>query len=82
MDGFDVDAASIDAARRHAEAEGVDDRVRVNHAEVASAEAGAYDLVCAFECVHDMPSPVSVLAAMRRAVAPGGTVLIMDEKVA
>ncbi|WUI60420.1 class I SAM-dependent methyltransferase [Actinomycetospora sp. NBC_00405] len=54
----------------------------VHHAEVASAEAGVYDLVCAFECVHDMPDPVSVLAAMRRAVAPGGTVLIMDEKVA
>ena len=82
VDGFDVDAASVDAARRHAEAEGVADRVRVHHAEVASAEAGVYDLVCAFECVHDMPDPVSVLAAMRRAVAPGGTVLIMDEKVA
>ncbi len=82
VDGFDVDAASVDAARRHAEAEGVDDRVRVHHAEVASAEAGVYDLVCAFECVHDMPDPVAVLAAMRRAVAPGGTVLIMDEKVA
>ena len=29
-----------------------------------------------------MPDPVAVLAGMRRAVAPGGTVLIMDEKVA
>ena len=36
-------------------------------AALKSAEAGAYDLVCAFECVHDMPDPVAVLAAMRRA---------------
>jgi len=82
VDGFDVDAASVDAARRHAEAEGVADRVRVHHADVASAEPGAYDLVCAFECVHDMPDPVAVLAAMRRAASPDGTILIMDEKVA
>ena len=80
--GFDVDAASVDAARRHVADEGVADRVDVRHAGVASAAAGAYDLVCAFECVHDMPDPVGVLAGMRRAVAPGGTVLIMDEKVA
>ncbi|GLZ46007.1 hypothetical protein Acsp06_21920 [Actinomycetospora sp. NBRC 106375] len=82
VDGFDVDAASVDAARRHAAAEGVGDRVAVQHAGIEAAEAGAYDLVCAFECVHDMPDPVAVLAGMRRAVAPGGTVLIMDEKVA
>lgn len=82
VDGFDVDAASVEAARRHAADEGVAERVQVHHADVATAEAGAYDLVCAFECVHDMPDPVAVLAAMRRAVASGGTVLIMDEKVA
>jgi SAM-dependent methyltransferase len=82
VDGFDVDAASVDAARRHAETEDVADRVRVHHADVAAAEAGAYDLVCAFECVHDMPDPVAVLGAMRRAAAPDGTVLVMDEKVA
>lgn len=82
VDGFDVDAASVDAARRHAVADGVADRVTVHHTGIETAEAGAYDLVCAFECVHDMPDPVAVLASMRRAVAPGGTVLLMDEKVA
>lgn len=86
VDGFDVDAASVAAARRHAEEHGVADRVRVHHTDMARAVEtggdGTYDLVCAFECVHDMPDPVAVLAAMRRAVAPGGTVLIMDEKVA
>jgi hypothetical protein len=38
--------------------------------------------VVAVECVHDMPAPVDVLAAMRRMVRAGGTVLVLDEAVA
>jgi hypothetical protein len=38
--------------------------------------------VTAIECVHDMAQPVPVLAAMRRMVRPGGTVLVLDEAVA
>ena len=36
----------------------------------------------AFECVHDMPRPVEVLAATRAALAPGGFLVVMDEAVA
>ena len=35
----------------------------------------------AFECIHDLPQPVGVLRAARRMVRPGGTVLVMDERV-
>ena len=42
---------------------------------------GQSDLVCAFECIHDMPDPVSVLRTMRKLVKPGGTVLVIDENV-
>jgi 2-polyprenyl-3-methyl-5-hydroxy-6-metoxy-1,4-benzoquinol methylase len=45
------------------------------------AEA-TYDVVFAFECLHDMPRPVEVLAAARRALRPGGAVVVMDEAVA
>jgi hypothetical protein len=40
-----------------------------------------YDLVRAFECIHDMPYPVRVLAAMRSMAGEGGTVIVMDENV-
>lgn len=43
---------------------------------------GDYDLVAAFECIHDMPDPVSTLATMRRISADDGIVVVMDEKVA
>jgi 2-polyprenyl-3-methyl-5-hydroxy-6-metoxy-1,4-benzoquinol methylase len=45
------------------------------------ALAGQYDLALAIECIHDMPRPVEVLGAMRQLVGPGGTVLIVDERV-
>jgi hypothetical protein len=32
--------------------------------------------------VHDLPDPVAVLAAMRAMARPGGTVLVVDERVA
>ncbi|WP_324275246.1 class I SAM-dependent methyltransferase [Blastococcus brunescens] len=83
VDGFDVDAPSVEAARRNAAAAGVGDRVRFGVADVGTvADAQSFDLVAAFECVHDLPDPVAVLAAMRRMVRPGGTVLVVDERVA
>ncbi len=43
--------------------------------------AGQFDLVTAFECVHDMADPVAALRAMRRLAGEQGTVLIVDERV-
>ena len=83
VEGFDVDAPSIAAARLHARAAGVEERVFFHVADGASlAEHGEFDAAFAFECLHDMPQPVEVLSAMRRAVRPGGPVVIMDEAVA
>ncbi|NCT89874.1 methyltransferase domain-containing protein [Cellulomonas sp. APG4] len=82
VDGFDIDGPSVDAARRHATASGVADRVRFATVDAASrGEDGArYDVVMAYECVHDMGDPVAVLRAMRGMVAPDGYVLVVDER--
>ena len=83
VDGFDLDLPSIEQARRNAADAGLADRVRFEAADVATLDlADGYDLVCAFECVHDLADPVAVLAEMRRLVRPDGTVLVVDEKVA
>ncbi|MEU2347786.1 class I SAM-dependent methyltransferase [Modestobacter sp. NPDC049651] len=83
VDGFDVDGPSVDRARRHAREAGVAERTTFVAADVRELDrAGAYDLVTAFECVHDLADPVGALAAMRRMVRPGGTVLVLDEAVA
>jgi SAM-dependent methyltransferase len=80
VEGFDIDAPSLDLARGHAAEAGVADRVSFAVADAARLP-GDYDVVFAFECVHDMPRPVDVLAAVRRALAPGGVMVVMDEAV-
>lgn len=82
VDGFDIDADSVDAARQHAHEAGVADRVTFHLVDAgALTEHGGYDLVTAFECIHDLPDPVAVLRTMRDLVKPGGIVMVMDERV-
>nr|WP_236565590.1 MULTISPECIES: class I SAM-dependent methyltransferase [Nocardia] len=83
VDGYDIDEPSVDMANRNAAAAGLSDRVRFHRADAATALGEqAYDAIFAFECLHDLPHPVPVLAAMRRALRPGGAVVVMDEAVA
>ncbi|MBA2445838.1 MAG: methyltransferase domain-containing protein [Nocardioidaceae bacterium] len=82
IDGFDIDAASIELARSNAWQSGMSDRIRFHAGDAVQMPESAYDAVFAFECVHDMPRPVEVLAAARRALVATGTVIVMDEAVA
>ena len=82
IDGFDLDEASVAAARENVRVAGVEDRVAMHARDAGDpALAGQYDFALAVECIHDMADPVAVLSAMRRLVGPGGTVLIVDERV-
>ena len=81
--GFDLDAASIKEANRNAGASGVADRVKFEIRDAADPKlGGSFDVVTAFETIHDMSNPVGALRAIRGLVRQGGFVLIADEKVA
>jgi 2-polyprenyl-3-methyl-5-hydroxy-6-metoxy-1,4-benzoquinol methylase len=83
VDGIDIDEDSIARAKAHAAGAGVDGRVSFLFADAAAAQgAGRYDLVTIFEALHDMARPVDVLSSARRLLAPGGAVLVGDERVA
>ena len=83
VEGFDIDGPSVALAQANAAAEGLADRVNFSMRDAADpALEGTFDLVVAFECVHDMARPVEALRAMRMLVAEGGTVIIVDERVA
>jgi hypothetical protein len=82
VDGFDLDEPSIASATKHAAEHGVADRVRFRAADAGDAAVdGGYDLVTAFECIHDMPDPVSALRTMKRLAGDDGQVVVMDERV-
>jgi SAM-dependent methyltransferase len=82
VEGFDIDAPSVAMATANAAAEGVSDRVRFTAGDAAGMPRGRFAAAFAFECVHDMPQPVEVLAAARASLAPGGFLVVMDEAVA
>jgi len=83
VDGIDLDAPSIDLARRHLAGSGVEDRVTFEVRDAADVQLrGRYDLVTIFEALHDMSYPVDVLRAARGLLADGGCVIVGDERVA
>jgi 2-polyprenyl-3-methyl-5-hydroxy-6-metoxy-1,4-benzoquinol methylase len=82
VDGFDLDEPSIRLARHHAAAAGLGDRIAFHVRDAADPGlAGRYDLVTAFETIHDMARPVEALRAMRQLVTDDGAVIVADERV-
>jgi SAM-dependent methyltransferase len=75
--GFDAHSGSVEAARKRAAEAGLADRVGF---EVGTAKtfAGTYDLVCFFDCLHDMGDPVGACVHVREHLAPGGTVMLIE----
>jgi SAM-dependent methyltransferase len=81
VEGWDVDRPSIDLARGNVAGTSLEDRVTFHATGAAQLDEASYDAIFAFECIHDMAAPVETLRDMRRALAPGGVVVIMDEAV-
>jgi len=72
---------SVADAHGNARQSGLDGRLRFEARDAADpARSGSYDLVTAFECIHDMADPVESLATMRRLAEPDGGVIVMDER--
>jgi SAM-dependent methyltransferase len=81
--GVDLDQASVAEARTAAAQAGVADRVTFVSGDAAQAAAkGPFELATVFEALHDMGDPVGALRAARALLAPGGSVLVADERVA
>jgi 2-polyprenyl-3-methyl-5-hydroxy-6-metoxy-1,4-benzoquinol methylase len=78
----DANANSIELARRHARDARLDDRVTFTVSDAAHLDGGPYDLVCFFECLHDMPRPVDALRRARERLGESGAVLVGDERAA
>jgi ubiquinone/menaquinone biosynthesis C-methylase UbiE len=80
IDAFDPDEASINQARVNANSEGVEKQISFHLKAAEDIRIDdIYDLVCAFECIHDMAYPVKALSKMKEMIKEGGTVLISDE---
>lgn len=82
VDGFDLDEPSIELAWTNLRETNLNGRVKFHVRDAGDPTlAGQYDLVTAFEALHDMSDPVGALHTMRNLVNGSGTVLIVDERV-
>jgi ubiquinone/menaquinone biosynthesis C-methylase UbiE len=80
--GLDLDADAIAAATGHALEAGLSDRVSYSVANASDhSQSGQFDLVTILEALHDIPRPVDALRSARQLLAPGGSVLVLDELV-
>lgn len=78
FDGFDAHAPSIEAARTAAAERGITDWVSFQQVEATELPAEGYDLICFFDCLHDMGDPVGAARRAREALADDGTVLLVE----
>lgn len=76
--GYDFHQPSVDEARRHAEAHGLSGRVRFEAAKAKDIEETGFDLITAFDCLHDMGDPRGCARRMRRMLKDDGAWMIVE----
>ncbi|SDF53299.1 Methyltransferase domain-containing protein [Limimonas halophila] len=77
FEGYDFHTPSIATARERADAANVDN---VSFEVRAGKEIpnGGYDLVCFFDCLHDMGDPEGALRRAREVLKPDGAVMLVE----
>jgi SAM-dependent methyltransferase len=76
--GVDSHEASVTAAHQAAAQADVAGRTRFEVASAQDLPGDDYDLVCMFDCLHDMGDPVGAARRIRQALAPDGTLLLVE----
>ncbi len=76
--GIDNHEASIADARKAAADAGVAQRARFEVASAKELPGTGFDLVTMFDCLHDMGDPVGAARQVRQALAPDGTLLLVE----
>jgi 2-polyprenyl-3-methyl-5-hydroxy-6-metoxy-1,4-benzoquinol methylase len=76
--GFDSHPKSIELARQRAAEAGVGERVTFEVASATDFPGREYDLVCHFDCLHDMEDPGGAARRVKAVLAPGGTWMIVE----
>jgi SAM-dependent methyltransferase len=76
--GYDFHEPSVEEARRHAEAHGLSGRVSFETATVKEIMGTGFDLVTAFDCLHDMGDPRGCAHQVRRMLKDDGVWMVVE----
>jgi SAM-dependent methyltransferase len=75
--GFDFHEPSIETCRQRAREAGVSGRTFFQVAS-STGYSGQFDLICFFDCLHDMGDPQGAARHAREHLLPGGTILLVE----
>lgn len=76
--GFDGHPDSIAAARANAKEAGVADRATFEFASAKDYAGNGFDIICFFDCLHDMGDPVGAARHAADNLAPDGSVVLVE----
>lgn len=76
--GFDVHRESIAEARTVAAEAGVARTTNFTAARADDYPGTGYDLICFFDCLHDLGNPAAAAAHAAKAIARDGTVMLVE----
>lgn len=76
--GYDYHAASIERARAAAEKAGVSERVSFEIGTAKDFPGKDFDLVCFFDCLHDMGDPIGAASHVRQSLSDQGTWMVVE----
>jgi len=80
--GFDYHKESIETARERAKEAGVGDRIEFETTDAMSYPETGFDLICFFDCLHDMGDPIGAAKHALSALKDDGTVLLIEPMAA
>lgn len=78
--GYDMSEEGIDAGRSEARSSGLANATFEVRDVSALNESDRFDLITAFDAIHDQAQPARVLAGIARALRPDGVFLMVDIK--
>ncbi|MDT5137576.1 MAG: hypothetical protein QOD58_1838, partial [Mycobacterium sp.] len=78
--GIDFSEEAVDTGARQAEALGLRNATFERHDLTRLDSVEAFDVITAFDTIHDQAQPARVLENIHRALRPGGVLLMVDIK--
>jgi len=80
IEGFDISKFALERAEERKSESGAHNVSFFDPREHPIADDHRYDLICTFDCIHDMTHPTEMMKTIRQALKDDGTWLLVDIK--
>lgn len=78
--GYDISRHALDRAHQRLAESGLENVTFVDPREQPIDQQEPYDLICTFDCIHDMTRPTEMMRTIRAALRDDGVWLLVDIK--